>query len=108
MKHLTDNKFTMIAKLANLSHDQFSRLNPGYLNPALLTEGTYTFLLPLANAEQLHRLLTSISEFMAEPVSLTMNNKNTQINDFPYVWDLTPNASSNKQMGSPLLSKEIY
>jgi soluble lytic murein transglycosylase-like protein len=106
--YLADKKFVMIAKLANLSHDQFNRLNPGYLNPVLSTDATYTFLLPHSNAEQLHRLLTSIGQFMAEPVSLAMNNKHNEINDFPYAWNLPQNSSISKLTESSWLSKEIY
>ena len=94
IRYLTDKKFTVLAKLSNLSHEQFSRLNPGYLNPAVSADGAYAFLLPLANAEQLHRLLTSIAQFMAEPVSLAMNSKSSEYNSFPNAWDLSPNTSS--------------
>lgn len=72
IKYLADKKFAVLARLVNLSHEQFKHLNPGYLKPTLSTEGSYTFLLPHANASQLLRLLTSIAQFMAEPVSQTM------------------------------------
>ncbi len=68
IKHLTNKSFAILAKLINLSHQQFKLLNPGYLNPTLLPKSEYTFLLPLANASQLNRLLTSIAHFMAEPL----------------------------------------
>ncbi len=108
IRYLTDKKFAVLAKLSNLSHEQFSRLNPGYLNPAVSAEGAYTFLLPLANADQLHRLLTSVAQFMSEPVSLAMNNKKPEYNAFPNAWDLSPGTSSIKLIRSSLLSKEIY
>lgn len=72
IKYLADKKFAVLARLVNLSHEQFKLLNPGYLNPTLPTRGEYTFLLPLANASQLHQLLTSIAQFMGEPVSKEM------------------------------------
>ncbi|MDP2904143.1 MAG: transglycosylase SLT domain-containing protein [Methylovulum sp.] len=67
IKNLADKKFVVLARLVNLSHQQFKLLNPGYLNSTLSAQGEYTFLLPLANANQLHRLLSSIAQFMAEP-----------------------------------------
>jgi soluble lytic murein transglycosylase-like protein len=72
IKYLANKNFALLAKLVNLTHEQFKCLNPGYLNPTLSTKKEYTFLLPLANVDQLHRLLTSITQFMAEPVSQTM------------------------------------
>lgn len=85
MKYLINKNFALLAKLANLSHEHFSRLNPGYLNPTLST-GSYTFLLPLANANQFHQLLTSITQFMAEPTSKMMNN--TLKENSPFIMDL--------------------
>jgi hypothetical protein len=108
IKYLTDKKFAMLAKFSNLSHDQFSRLNPGFLNPAVSSEGAYTFLLPLANAEHLHRHLTSISQFMTVPVSLAINNENSKNETFPYAWDLSPNSAINKLISSSMLPKKIY
>lgn len=72
IKYLTGKNFAVLAKLINLSHEQFKLLNPGYLNPTLSTKGEYTFILPLANASQLNRLLTNIARFMAEPVPQAM------------------------------------
>lgn len=108
IKYLTDKKFAALAKLANLSHEQFNQLNPGYLNPALSSASAYTFLLPLANADQLHRLLTSVAQFMAEPVSLVMANKKPDVNAFSNAQDLSPNLSSSNLIRSSLLSREIY
>ncbi|MDO9048045.1 MAG: transglycosylase SLT domain-containing protein [Methylobacter sp.] len=72
IKYLADKNFALLARLVNLSPEQFKLLNPGYLNPTLSTKGKYTFLLPLANANHLNQLLTSIAHFMAEPVSQAM------------------------------------
>jgi hypothetical protein len=108
IKYLTDKKFAMLAQFANLSHNQFSRLNPGYLNPALSTEGAYTFLLPLDNAEHLHQHLTSVSQFMTVPVSLAINNEKSKIDTFPYAWDLSPDSAINTLLRSSMLPKEIY
>jgi soluble lytic murein transglycosylase-like protein len=64
--YLAEKDFTEVAQLANLGYEQFSRLNPGYLNPKLTAQGPFTFLLPPANASQLHQRLTSIAQFMNE------------------------------------------
>jgi soluble lytic murein transglycosylase-like protein len=72
IKYLTNKKIAMLAKLVDMSQEQFVHLNPGYLKPTLPTGRAYTFLLPHANASQLNKLLTSIAQFMAEPVSQSM------------------------------------
>lgn len=74
IKYLTDKNFAVLARLINLSHEQFKLLNPGYLNSTISAKGEYTFLLPLANASQLNRLLTNIAHFMADPVPQTTDD----------------------------------
>lgn len=86
IKYLSNKNLTVLARLLNLNHDQFRRLNPGYLNATLSADRDYTFLLPPANAGQLHRLLTSIAQFMAEPVSKVM--KGTLKTNSPNIIDL--------------------
>lgn len=68
VNYLADKDISMIAKLADLPHDQFRRLNPGYLGSTLARKRSYTFLMPLANADQLRQRLASVAQFMAEPV----------------------------------------
>ncbi len=108
IRSITDKNFSVLAKLANLSHEQFCRLNPGYLKPALSTQQSYTFLLPLTNANQLRRQLTSIAQFMAEPVSPTMSSSNPEFKVLPYSWSLSPNPYGKEEfMGISRLSKDI-
>jgi len=57
IEYLADKDFKEVAQLANLSYEQFSRLNPGYLNPKLAADGPFTFLMPATNANQLHQRL---------------------------------------------------
>ena len=72
IKYLAEKDFSAIAQLANLSYEQFSRLNPGYLNSKLATNGPFTLLMPIANANQLHQRLANIAQFLDEPaVSVT-------------------------------------
>ena len=105
---LTDKNFSVLAKLANLSHEQFCRLNPGYLNPALSRQQSYTFLLPMVNANQLRQQLTSIAQFMAEPVSPTMNSSNSEPQVLPFSWSLSPNPYSKEEfIGISRLSTDI-
>jgi soluble lytic murein transglycosylase-like protein len=74
IEYLANKNFASLVKLINLTYEQFKLLNPGYLNLTLPTKREYTFLLPHANADQLHRLLASITQFMAEPVLQTSHN----------------------------------
>jgi len=69
--YLAEKEFKEVAEMANLGYEQFSRLNPGYLDPKLATEGPYTFLMPAANAEQLHQRLDSIAQFVNQSASVT-------------------------------------
>lgn len=96
IKYLANKNVAVLAKLVGMSHEQFSRLNPGYLNSTLSTKGSYTFLLPLAKANQLQRLLTSIAQFMAEPVSQTMNGalKTKSPNIVDYVENREPKVGA--------------
>jgi len=64
-------RFKEVAQLANLSYEQFSRLNPGYLNPKLAADGPFTFLMPATNANQLHQRLASIAQFLNKSTALT-------------------------------------
>ncbi len=67
INYLADKEISTVAKLADLSYEQFTRLNPGYLSNTLSSNGPYNFLMPVANANQLHERLASIAKFMAEP-----------------------------------------
>jgi len=72
--YLAEKEFKEVAEMANLGYEQFSRLNPGYLDPKLANDGPYTFLMPAANAEQLHQRLDSIAQFVNEPASVTTSH----------------------------------
>ncbi len=72
--YLAEKEFKEVAEMANLGYEQFSRLNPGYLDPKLANDGPYTFLMPAANAEQLHQRLDSIAQFVNQSASLTTSH----------------------------------
>jgi soluble lytic murein transglycosylase-like protein len=74
IEYLADKDFKEVAQLANLSYEQFSRLNPGYLNPKLAADGPITFLMPTANANQFHQRLASIAQFLNESTALTASH----------------------------------
>jgi soluble lytic murein transglycosylase-like protein len=67
IKYMAEKDLSAIAELANLSYEQFMRLNPGYLNSKLSTNGPFTLLMPVANANQLHQRLAGITQFLDEP-----------------------------------------
>ena len=85
IEYLADKDFKEIAQLANLSYEQFNRLNPGYLNPKLSADGPFTFLMPAANAKQLHQQLASIAQFMNEPSTSTATHAPLKRKDFSIV-----------------------
>ena len=70
IEYLAEKDFKEVAELANLSYEQFNLLNPGYLNPKLAANGPFTFLMPAANANQLHQRLTSIAQFLDQPATI--------------------------------------
>ena len=73
IEYLAEKDFKEVAKLANLSYEQFSRLNPGYLNAKLASNGPFTFLMPAANANQLHQQLANIAQFMNKSSAITIS-----------------------------------
>ena len=74
IKILAQKDLKDIAQLANLSYEQFNRLNPGYIQAKLSPEGPFNFLLPESNAQYLHQQLTRIAEFMKEPTPAPASN----------------------------------
>jgi len=69
VNYLAEKEIATIAKLADLQHEQFARLNPSYLGATLSRKRSYDFLMPLGNANQLRQRLASIAQFMSEPAS---------------------------------------
>jgi soluble lytic murein transglycosylase-like protein len=74
IEYLADKDFKEIAQLADLSYEQFSRLNPGFLNPKLAADGPFTFLMPAANASQLQQRLASITQLLKESWTTTASH----------------------------------
>ena len=81
--YLAEKDFKEIAELANLSYEQFNRLNPGYLNPKLAADGPFTFLMPAANANQLHQRLARVASFMNEAPLITSSHAPLERNALP-------------------------
>lgn len=72
--YLAKKDFKEIARLANLSYEQFSRLNPGYLNPELAADGPFTFLMPAGNANELHHHLDGITKNLSQSPTITASH----------------------------------
>ncbi|MGZ8946876.1 MAG: transglycosylase SLT domain-containing protein [Methylococcaceae bacterium] len=72
--YLAEKDLGVVAQLADLDFEQFTRLNPGFLQPKLATNGPFTFLMPIANANKLHKKLTDIAQFLAEPLVEPLSN----------------------------------
>ena len=83
--YLTHKDFKQIAQLANLSYEQFTNLNPGYLNPDLAINKNFTFLMPTANADHFHRHLESITQFMNQPPTMTTRHAPLKNKDTPVI-----------------------
>lgn len=66
IKHLIDIDFKSIAKLADLSHYQFSQLNPGYLSDTLHSEQPFTFLIPVNKAKPLNQRLHALATMLMD------------------------------------------
>ncbi len=85
IEYLAEKDFKEVAKLANLSYDQFTRLNPGYINTKLTADGPFTFLMPAANANQLHQQLASIAQFLNKSSTTTASHVPMKRRDFSIV-----------------------
>ena len=68
VNYLTRKDMDSVAQLASLSPEQFSSLNPGYLNKTLPDQDSFKFLLPERNARLLKDRLSSIEKFVSAPV----------------------------------------
>ena len=85
IEYLAEKDFKEVAKLANLSYEQFTRLNPGYINTKLTADGPFTFLMPAANANQLHQQLASIAQFLNKSSMTTASHVPMKRRDFSIV-----------------------
>lgn len=112
--YLANKEFAHIAELANLSYEQFVKLNPGYLKPKPSVDGPFTLLLPVDNAKHLHQHLTHVAKFLAEPIVI---NARSALHKTPYSeanapQDLTLNSvaallHNAPRLNSPLLSLNL-
>ncbi|MEQ1636952.1 MAG: transglycosylase SLT domain-containing protein [Methylococcales bacterium] len=105
IKNLADKDIKSIAGLANINYEQFSLLNPGYLKAFLPPDRPFNFLMPIANANQLHRHLTMFATMgkktqdnnqLLLPVSTALNE--TAANN----WSKFSNAFLSLQVGSDI------
>ena len=72
--YLAEKEFKDVAQLADLSYEEFSRLNPGYISSKLPMKGPFSFIMPAINANQLHQRLTGIAQFLNKPIMLLAND----------------------------------
>jgi soluble lytic murein transglycosylase-like protein len=68
VNYLTQKAIDSVAQLASLTPEQFSSLNPDYLNNTLPKQESYSFLMPERNAKLLKERLISIEKFISAPV----------------------------------------
>ncbi|MGZ8917663.1 MAG: transglycosylase SLT domain-containing protein [Methylobacter sp.] len=66
IKNLAGKNLATVAQLANLSYEKFTLLNPGFISPTLATDGPFTFLMPVANADRLHQGLSSLTRVVTD------------------------------------------
>ena len=73
IEYLAEKDFKELAQLANLSYEQFSRLNPGYFKLKLPLDGPFRLIMPAINADQLHQRLTSINLLPNKSAAVSTN-----------------------------------
>lgn len=66
IKNLANKELKDLAQLANLSYEQFTRLNPGFVNPKLKTDKPISLILPNENAVQLQQHLNTMAQMSIE------------------------------------------
>ncbi|MFZ2724930.1 MAG: transglycosylase SLT domain-containing protein [Methylococcaceae bacterium] len=83
VQYLATKSFSEIAELANLSYEQFNRLNPGYLQASLASAEPATFLMPAVNANLLQKRLTAITKFVDADKTIHLNtpSKSRAVNE---------------------------
>ncbi|MBK8816551.1 MAG: transglycosylase SLT domain-containing protein [Methylococcaceae bacterium] len=86
-----------VAKLANFQSDEFNQLNSAYLNSRLTERKPFSFLMPVTNANTLHRSLT----FLAKS---TKND--SHVLPFPHAWALSSRPDQSK-FEMPLLALNL-
>jgi len=111
VNYLTQKDIDSIAQLASLTPEQFSILNPGYLNNALPKNDSYKFLMPEHNAKLLKDRLLSIEKFVSAPTeinneslkSLVLKEDSKQNLEFPgSTMSLISDLMANKSSESPI------
>jgi soluble lytic murein transglycosylase-like protein len=73
MDYLAGKDISTVAQMAGLSYGQFCRLNPGYIQSKLSTNGPFTFLMPGSHASKLRDSLDSIAKFLGQATQLSKN-----------------------------------
>lgn len=73
IRNLANKDLHAVAELANLSLEQFTTLNPGFLNAKLSNQSAFNMLMPSANAEQLHQRLNMLAELVTNNEKTTPN-----------------------------------
>lgn len=71
-KFLIDKDFSSIAQLADLSTEEFNRLNPGFLSKTLLPKQPLNFLLPVANSKRFSTHLHLLAKIAPETRQRTL------------------------------------
>lgn len=72
IQNLADKDLRTIADFANVPYEQFSLLNPGYLEATLPPDRPFNFLLPIANANQLYQRLSMLVQTEAPEQKITL------------------------------------
>ncbi|GAB6142213.1 hypothetical protein JCM14076_29420 [Methylosoma difficile] len=76
IRYLANKNLQHVAELAGLDPKRFELFNPAYLQAQLPETGPYEFVMPIANANQLHRHLAHIAYTLTLP-----KNKNMTVVD---------------------------
>lgn len=80
IEQLLDKDLSEIANLANFQPDVFQQLNSAYLKPTISKKNSFSLLMPISNANILHRSLA----FLAK----STNDENRDL-PYPHAWALS-------------------
>lgn len=83
-----NKELSAVAAMADMTYEQFNRLNPGYLSKTLAGHGPFSFILPIANAHLLQQKLYGVAG-VAPDHAVTLPLLSAQVNA---VFDTTPVA----------------
>lgn len=86
-QYLAGKGLEEVARLAGLDSGLFNQLNSAYRQAKLAVHGPYHFVMPVENANQMHKRLSAIAQFVAETIPIAKRQSGTMTTKNPLDWE---------------------